>query len=354
VATATRLTLGGQTVQPGTRQAVRLPVTVGLNGAELAVWVHAVHGAESGPAIALLSGLHGGEWFCVEALRRLVLHTDPRRLRGSLLVVPIANGPALALNTRNIPDESDSPDANRIFPGPLTWTSDQIIATISREVLPHATCLMDLHMGPLGSAFQDILIGSEYPKAGVAEESERLALAFGSPIVRRANVMVGFPGPRSSIGYGGGVLGIPSLGVEVGGAGFGRRVEERWHRATVDGIHAVMGALGMIEDAPDPRPARQLVYEKAYRVNPTRGGILHSRFGADALATSVEQGALLGEVISPYTFEVLEELRAPADGLLYYVARDYPVHPGDWAFGVASTGEGAARWVENEKMGANR
>ncbi len=347
MAAATRLTLGGQSVQPGTRQAIRLPVTVGLNGAELALWVHAVRGREDGPAVALLSGLHGGEWFCWEALRRLVAGTDPAGLRGTLLVVPIANGPALALNTRNIPDESDSPDANRIFPGPLTWTNDQIVATLCREVLAHATHVLDLHMGPWGSAFQDILIGSEFPKAGVAEESEQLALAFGSPIVRRANVMAGFPGPRSSIGYAGGVLGIPGLGVEVGGAGFGRQVEERWHRATLDGLQAVMGVLGMIEDAPDPRPARQLIYEKAYRVNPKRGGILRSRFRADALATAVERGTLLGEVISPYTFEVLEELRAPADGLLYYVARDYPVHPGDWAFGLASTGEGAVRWVEN-------
>ena len=46
------------------------------------------------------------------------------------------NGPALALNTRNIPDESDSPDANRIFPGPLTWTSDLIIGTLSRWSIP--------------------------------------------------------------------------------------------------------------------------------------------------------------------------------------------------------------------------
>jgi predicted deacylase len=115
-----------------------------------------------------------------------------------------------------------------------------------------------------------------------------------------------------------------------------------------------MGALGMIDDAPDPRPARQLIYEQAYRVNPTRGGFLRSRFRAGALATHVERATLLGEVVSPYTFDVLEELRAPVDGLLYYVARDYPVHPGDWAFGVASTGEGSARWVENDTREAGR
>ena len=342
---ASDLVIGGQAVRPGTRQAIRLPVTVGLNGAELALWVHAVHGARPGPTLALLSGLHGGEWFSVEAIRRLVLETDPASLRGALLAVPTANGPALALNTRNMPDESDSPDANRIFPGPLTWTSDQIVGVLTREVLSLATHLIDFHVGPWGSAFHDILIGADFPSAEVSTESERLALRFGTAIVRSANVMSGFPGPRSSIGYAGGVLGIPALGVEVGGAGFGRRVEEGWHRRTVDGVRALMGALEMIEDPPDPRPERQLVYKSSYRVNPSKGGILRSYHGADALATAVERGTLLGQVVSPYTFDVLEELRAPVSGLLFYVARDYPVHPGDWAYGVASTEDPDARWV---------
>src|SRR5215207_8332798 len=333
----TELVIGGQAVEPGGRAVIRIPVTVGLNGAELALWVHVVRGRQPGPMLALLSGLHGGEWFSIDVIRRLVQDTDAEALSGTIVAAPVVNGPALALNTRNIPDESDSPDLNRIFPGPLTWTSDQIIATVAREMLPGADCVLDFHMGPYGAAFQDILIGADLPRADISEASERLALAFGSPIVRRANVMTGFPGPKSSIGYCAGILGVPALGVEVGGLGFGPRLEERWLRDTLAGVRAVMRSLGMLQDAADPRPARQLVYTSAMRVNPTRGGFLHSRHGADRLATAVQTGELLGEVISPYTFEVLEELRAPADGLLFYVARDYPVHPGDWAFGIART-----------------
>ena len=341
------LSIGGRAIARGERAAVRIPVTTGLNGAELALWCHVVRGAAPGPAIVLLSTLHGGEWFSIPPLRQLVLAADPAQLRGSLIVVPVANPPALALQTRNIPDESDSPDLNRIFPGPLTWTSDQLVATLCREVLAHATHLLDLHMGPWGSAFQDILVGADFPKPGLSDETEQLALTFGSPVIRRANVVSGFPGPRSSIGYAGGVLGIPALGVEVGGAGFGPGLEGEWQRQTVDGVRAVMGALRMIDDAPDPRPRRQLVYRTSHRVNPTKGGFLRSRFGGEALGREVQRGTVLGEVVSPYTFEVLEQLRAPADGLLFYVARDHPVHPGDWAFGLADTEDEGARWIEN-------
>jgi hypothetical protein len=42
----------------------------------------------------------------------------------------------------------------------------------------------------------------------------------------------------------------------------------------------------------------------------------------------------------------MEELLAPADGLLFYTARDYPIHHGGCAFGIAATGH-SSRWVEN-------
>jgi uncharacterized protein len=317
---------------------------MGLNGAEISLWVHVVRGHADGPTLTLLSTVHGGEWFSIDVIRRLTLETDPASLRGTLITVPVCNPPALGQQMRNMPDDSDSPDLNRIFPGTHAWRTDQLAKIIAREAIERSSCLIDFHMGPWGSAFQDVLIGDDLPKPGLADETEHLALAFGSPIVRRANIVGGFPGPKSSIGYAAGILGIPALGVEVGGVGFGYRLEEQWRQDTIRGVRAVMASMGMIDARPGPRPARQLIYRAAQRVNPTRGGFLRSHFGGEALSHEVEKDTLLGEVISPYTRETIEELRAPADGLLFYVARDYPVNPGDWAYGIARTDNGA-RWV---------
>lgn len=339
------LVIGGESVEPGSRRAIKLPVTTNLSGGEVALWVHVVRGAQPGPTLVLLGGMHGDEWFTIEPIRRLLELTDPATLRGTVIAVPFVNSQALGQHMRNMPDNTDSPDMNRLFPGPLTNTSDQIIAKLTKEVVSHATHLLDFHIGPWGSAFNDMLIGGDIKDPEIAAESERLALIFGCPIVRAAAVMTGFPGPRSSLGYGAGVLGVPTIGVEVGGSGFAPEVEERWRQRNVDGIQAVMGAIGMIDGAPDPRPEKQLVYRTAYRLNPSVGGLLQPKIGPDRLSTRVEAGELLGEVRSPYTLEVIEELRVSTPGILTYISRDYPVNPGDWAFGIAVSDGPDARWV---------
>ncbi|MCV0377407.1 succinylglutamate desuccinylase/aspartoacylase family protein [Microbacterium sp.] len=338
------LVIGSTSVEAGQRGRADVPVMTLLNGSELSLSIHAIHGREDGPTICLLSTLHGGEWFSIEALRRVTSLLDPDALRGTVLVVPVANPLAFGLGTRDTPGNSDSPDMNRSFGGRHTWSSDQLADAVTTHAINRSDCLLDFHMGPWGSAFQDILIGGDFPEPA-AEESERLALAFGSPVIRRADIVKGFPGPRSSIGYAGGVRGIPAMGIEIGGAGFSPKLEEAWWNATVDGILAVLGAMSMIDDPPDPRPARQLIYRTSHRVNPRHGGLLRSRFGGDQLGATVAAGTLLGEVLSPYSNEVIEELRAPAEGLLFYVARDYPVEPGGWAYGLASVADGA-RWIE--------
>ena len=57
--------------------------------------------------------------------------------------------------------------------------------------------------------------------------------------------------------------------------------------------------------------------------------------GPDRLGTRVAKDDLLGRVISATTFDELETLRAPRDGVLFCVPRSYPVQPHNYAFGAA-------------------
>ena len=81
------------------------------------------------------------------------------------------------------------------------------------------------------------------------------------------------------------------------------------------------------------------------RVNPRAGGYLDPINPVEAFGREVRAGELLGRIISPFTFEVLEELVSPIAGWLGYWARNYPVRPGDWAYGVIPKDHPSTRWV---------
>jgi predicted deacylase len=140
-----------------------------------------------------------------------------------------------------------------------------------------------------------------------------------------------FPGPHSACGYAGEALGVPNIVVEIGGAGFGHDLEELWIDEVLTGLLNVTRHLEILPGSPriaeDP-----YVFDSSCRVNPSVGGYLLPEVQPTALTKPVEQGTVLGRVVSPYTFEELEVLRAPVNGRLFMAARPYPVRPGDWAF----------------------
>ena len=338
------LPIAGDSYGPG-RHHVRIPVTTDLDGNDIALHTHLVVGRSPGPTLTLTSTLHGIEWLSIEMIRRVVETLDPARLSGALIALPVVNPPALGTLSRATPGDSDTPDLNRIFPGKGTWTAELIARALVREILPHTSALIDYHLGIWGSSFGYVVHGTDFPDPAVNETSERMALSFGLPMVGRQRIVGERPGIGSLVGYAGAHLGIPSCIAELGGAGFARDVEEAWINTCVDGVLHAMRALGMLAGEPQ-RAERYLVFETKSRVNPMYGGLFEPARHDEFFGREVAEGDLLGRVVSPYTFEVLEELRAPFAGYVAYFARWYPVRPGDWAYGIIPKAHPGTRWIE--------
>ena len=56
--------------------------------------VTVIHGSRSGPALALVAGLHGYEYPPILALQKLGAEVDAKRLSGTLILVHVANMPS--------------------------------------------------------------------------------------------------------------------------------------------------------------------------------------------------------------------------------------------------------------------
>jgi predicted deacylase len=329
----------------------RLPVSTDMNGMEVSILVHAISKGE-GPTLTLLSGLHGNEWLHLNFFMELRDILSAQDFQGRVVMVPLANAVAFGSLTRNIQDNSDSPDANRLFPigGAInTGLSEQIALTLAQDVLPETNYLLDFHLGIWGSTLGSTIVGIDYSDDRVNEESRRMSRAFGVPLIYRAHMQSKFPGPRASQPYAGEVLKIPCCGSFLGGAGFDSDLEQTWTQGNVQGVLNVMSELGM-QQTEQVLPERYLVYESIRRLNPKVGGLLQPTQARDDFGREVTAGEVLGKVVSPFTFEVLEELTSPFDGYLGYWSRSYPVRPGDWAFSVIPKDHPGTAWLTRDEV----
>ena len=327
------MTLAGQTIRAGSKAAVRAHVTEDL-AMPINIHAHVVAGASSGPTLLLLSMLHGNEWFSVIILRDLLKRIDPAALAGNVIAIPVANTAAFLTGTRCNMDNSDEPDANRTFGGIYEWITNQVTRTIEKEFFPQTDYLIDYHVSDWGSAMADISFTEDHSNPAVSEKSLAMALAYGYPALHAHRVQTGLRGARTSLGCAGEKYEIPGIVSGVGGLGWGEAIESDWLELNVKGTLGVMKNLGMLEGAPEYCD-RYFRIEDYWRVSPKVGGYLEPTIGLDRQFTEVQEGELLGTVTSPTTFEIIDELRSPGRGTIFYACRPYMVRPGAWAFGVA-------------------
>ena len=124
--------------------------------------------------------------------------------------------------------------------------------------------------------------------------------------------------------------GIPSVTVELGGG----LVDQRpYVERGVRGLTNIFAKLWMIDENPTPRP-EQVVVSSIVTIRPRTGGFLETE--APPLGETIEEGAVLGRVVSPYTFEELEVIRNPVPRgimILSHLTRNV-VEPGDYAYMV--------------------
>jgi predicted deacylase len=334
--------IGGTRIPAGAKRMVVIPVTRDV-AMPIDIYTHVVAGRKDGPTLFLLSMLHGNEWFSVLILRELLSRLDPGSLSGNVLAVPVANVAAFATGTRVIVDDSDEPDANRTFGGIYHWMTNQITRVIEQELLTRATHLIDYHVSDWGSTMADVSYTEDYTDPGVSEKSRRMALAYGYPVMHALRIHTGLRGPRTSVGYAGERYKIPGIVAEVGGLGFGEAQERAWLETNLRGTMGVMKHLGMMEGEPE-RVKKVLRIGDYWRVSPRVGGYLEPTIGLDRQFTEFAPGELMARVVSPLTFEVVDELRSPGRGTLFYSCRSTMARPGGWAFGVADMEKSA--WLD--------
>jgi predicted deacylase len=287
------------------------------NGHDVKLYVHELEGARPGPTVGLVAGIHGDEPLCIEMVRQVLEGIAPADLAGSLLAISAANPYAIQAATRNTP--LDMSNLNRVFPGdPDGMLTEQLAHAIVTRFLPRCSHLIDMHSGG-NLATVDYL----YIYAGDLPFSK----SFGSEYYFRHEH---FGGTLTGEALG---RNIPALVVELGGGG---QLNQYYIDKGVRGVRNVLKHLQMIAGEPEV-PAEQWVFTKLVTLRPHAGGILRSNIDTEQLRSRVPGGTVLGEIYNPYTFDVLETMRAPFEDSILILGRATvtKVDPGDFGFMVA-------------------
>jgi predicted deacylase len=282
--------------------------------------VSLVRGAGPGPVLALVAGTHGYEYPGISALQRLRQSIDPRMLRGTLLLVHIANPPSFFGRTIYT-SPADGKNLNRVFPGrPDGTLSERIAHAITTEVISKADYLVDLHAGDGNEALRPYVYMPVTGDGRLDAATRGMALAFGLDhiVIDSARVQTGQA--TQFVDQTALARGVPAITTETGQLG---QNDERTIALAENGILNLMRHLGMLEGAAAGNPG--VVWLRDYQV--IRSPVTGVFRAAVRDGYAVAEGGLLGELFDPFGARI-GDVRAPFDGIVNYVIGTPPAVEG--------------------------
>lgn len=345
-----------ESIDSGSKSYHKLEIVQMLDGNMLYVPVHVIKGAEPGPVLGLYANIHGTEYYQNRIIRTVVQKTRSDELKGTIIAMPVANPYSFAHMTRNTPNPPeetvDFSNMNRVFPGkrstPLFGSMNptdvsltmRIAAAISDELVSKCTHILDYHGQMSGMTLNKMLFNLDPP-------SKEMARVFGLGILHDPPGSIGSSTFMPMTSYAG-TLGIPSAVPEIGGGGHGEAFEAECERVGVKGTLNVMKHLGMLEGLPE-LPEKQFYFVHAPHVRATVGGYFVSDMEASDVGIGkppreVSKGEVLGTIYNPYSFEELEKIKSPCDGLIYACRVSGLVNPQSEVLAVADYRD--SKWIE--------
>jgi predicted deacylase len=278
----TVVTIGGIDIPPGQTRSINLPLAMLYTHAPVEMPIQVINGRRDGPRLFITAAIHGDELNGIEIIRRLLNARMMKRLRGSLIAVPIVNVFGVLNQSRYLPDRRD---LNRCFPGTEKGSlAARVADLLMTEIVNQCTHGIDLHTGALHR--------TNLPQIRAAMDdpvTASLAMAFGTPVVLNSNLRDG------SLREAAAELGIPTLLYESGEA---LRFDETCIKVGVRGIINVMRALEMLPPLKKTRVKKEPVtIRSSIWARAPIGGIVRTHI---KLGEQVQSGQQLATISDPF------------------------------------------------------
>jgi hypothetical protein len=272
--------IGNESVNAGEHKVVQIALPGLHSEAPVYMPVHVIHGRQDGPVLFVSAAVHGDEINGVEVIRRLLSLSQIKRLKGTLLAVPIVNVFGFNNHSRYLPDRRD---LNRFFPGQETGSLAGRLANIFiNEVVARADVGIDLHTAAIHR--------DNFPQIRADLKDERLnslSRSFSAPVLLHSAA------PEGSLRAAAAEL---SVSVMVYEAGEALRFNEVAIRVAVRGMLNTMRELGMLIKRKNAKQKSSALLRSSSWVRASQSGILRAQV---SLGDIVEKDSVLGVISDP-------------------------------------------------------
>jgi predicted deacylase len=310
-----KLIIGEMEIPKGTETKVNLELPK-LYGTPTKLPIRIIRGKKQGPTVFISAAIHGDELNGIEIIRRLRKLNVLKKLKGTLILVPIVNVYGVMTLSRYLPDRRD---LNRSFPGSTKGSlAARIAKTFFDEIVSKCDLGIDLHTGAIHkSNLAQIRTNTEN------EYTLKLAKSFEAPVILHSELR---DGSLRSVAQDNGV---PILLYEAGEA---LRFDESAIRIGVKGIVNVLRTLQMLPKTQRKTSTKTPILTKTSKwIRSSHGGMVRT---IKALGDTVHEGEIIAYIDNPFEDET-NEITALFDGIIIGKSEIPLIQEGDAVFHIA-------------------
>lgn len=288
-----------------------------------------IKGKNEGPVFTIVAGVHGFEYPPIVATQALLKEIDLEKLKGTLIIIPIANTASFFTRTPFI-NPQDKLNLNNAFPGKADGSiTEQIAHFITTNIISVSDIFLDIHGG---DAPEDLLPFVCYYDN--RKKPEQTALAKELSENSGFEYVVSYPYTISDTEPAKYTFkqavqdGKTALSIECGKLG---KVQENSLKLIKKGVYNMLSTMHMYSN--DTEAPKSITYlDKQTYIKAKVQGIFYSKHKA---GDSIKKGELVGYTTDEFG-TILERYKSPKDGIILYKLATPPINFNDTVMCISS------------------